>query len=190
MANTYEYEIVYVEHDGEMTEAEVRSAAARKFFSHIVEGVALVDNEWLVRLAKPVKAGDAPPWLQKKKDDAGADDTEDDDDAAESDDDKDPDGDGDDDTDPAKDTDDDAGTKPTKGDPVKQIQQLLNQVQKLFGDLKDKADKVDEIHDSIKDHVGDDDAMPGEEGPMPPGAGDADMPPGKTPPVPRGLAPL
>jgi hypothetical protein len=153
------------------TKTLVRQAAAKQNPGYRVSSVGITEDgtEWEIRLDKLTdrvssrtrQAAPPPEFLKEKgdsedsaddseeapKDDAKADDSEDSEDSKDGDKKKD---DGKVDGDPA-----------TKEDPVKAIQGIMDQLQNLLGELgghaeslKEKGDKVDEIHELTKGDVG------------------------------------
>jgi len=187
-------------------EAAVRAAAAQAYRDYRVTKVEDLGDKWQVRLDLKVsgaKRQAAPPDFLKEKDDAGEDTS---DDSSDSDSDSDSDSaDSDSDSDKSEKSDDakDEGKdEGEKKDPVKAIEGIMSELKSLLdqlgghaSDLKDKADKVDEIHDLTKGDVAPTDEVPpvppiddaAAVGPTPGGMG-VPKPPRK-PPVPTGNRP-
>jgi hypothetical protein len=189
-----EYLVITTAKTDETTEASVRAAAAKAYPSYIVEAVRADGSEWQVRLAKPVSPR-AAQFPFEKKDDAEKPDS---DSSDEPDEEESPD---DDDTPDEKAVDDEEGKgkgEKKKSDPVAEFVELTNKMKSLLDDVleqagvvKEKADKVDEMHDLIKDHVQGPPAeapLPEEVGPTP-GAPPAAAGPGAGPMPPRGPRP-
>lgn len=193
-------EILQLDKKHAADEATLRAAVAQERPDSLIEGVVLDGDNWLVRVK--TAEGDLPPFMKKKEDpaaggDEAADDAEDaldggDDEAAE--------GEGD-----EKKPGDEKGKG--KGDPLAELKTIIEQAQKVFeelggkaeevaADAEEKGNKIDEINDSIQEHVkgpGAEDApLPGDigptpgAGPVPPGAGG----PPKRPGVPSGKPPV
>lgn len=197
--------------DGQ-TKASVRKAAASAYPSYRVASIVDKGEEWEVRIeelatdkvsARSRQAAPPPDFLKEKDDSEDApaddDDTESPEEEAKEDSGEEPDDDAE-----SKD-----GEKPkddSKGkdkDPVKAIETIMGELNKLLTDLgghaqtlKDKADKVDEVHELTKGPDTNVDDM-GEVPPVPPidEAADIGPTPGAgvvpphRPPVPTGKAP-
>lgn len=180
-------------------EAAVSAAAKNAYPEYRVAKVEDLGDKWQIRLdlkesTRKRKAAEPPAFL-KEKDDAGAD-SADDSDASDSE---------DSDSEDSDKSDDEASDSKDKGegdkkDPVKAIESVINELKGLLdqlgghaSDLKDKADKVDEIHDLTKGDVAPTDDVP----PVPPvddaaivgPTPGAPKPPRKSP-VPTGKAPM
>lgn len=191
-----------------------------------VENVIESNGEWQARLvqdkistSKRKVVADAPPWL-KKKDDGGSDDSDSDSDDSSSDDADDDDSSEDDSSEEDKGDDKGSDGKEKgkgKGDPVKEVQKVIDELTSLLTDLGGKTQELQNAHDEkadklkdIADTVGPDSdgpgplpglddlgpdgpggaKTPGEIGPTP-GGGPAGIPPiPKRPGVPTGDAPM
>lgn len=172
------YEIVTAPKSELADEAALRKALAKHKAGYVVENINSDDDTWTVRLA--TKTADKPDFLKEKSDSDDADSSDSSSDAdSDSDDSSDSDSSDSDDSD-SDDDGDDKGDK--KGDPVKEVKNVIDQLTNLFQDLGGKVDELQAAHDDkaqklkdISDTVGD--AAGGEDGPpgLPPGLeGDGD----------------
>lgn len=193
------------------TKQLVRAAAGKAQPGYRVASVKDVGTEWEVRLEKLTdkvssskrQAAPPPEFLKEKSDsDAPADDSKSDSDEAPKSDDSD-DSDSDSDSEDSKDEgekkDKVDGDPSTKDDPVSAIKSIMDQLNNLLGELgghaeklKEKADKVDEVHELTK---GDGDMVDdmGEVPPVPPiddAAAIGPTPGGEAPPVPPRRPPV
>lgn len=192
------------------TKTLVRQAAAKQNPGYRVASVGINEDgtEWEVRLdeLQPDKVSSRtrqsapPPDFLKEKDDSKDDAPDDDEDSADEADKSDAEGDSDDgDADTEGGEDAPKGDKKKDSDPVAEIERIMGELNSLLTDLgghaqklKEKADKVDEIHDLAAPDVEKAPPVPPVDdmasvGPTP--GGGPPMPPRK-PPVPTGKAPV
>jgi len=185
-------------------EAALREVVAKERPEALIEGIKVTasNDAWLVRI-KTAEGGDLPPFM-KKKEEGDAPEGAPEEEAAEAPEDE-----------ASEDASEDSDDKKEKGsesdgvmdksekaDLVGELKDLIDQATQLFTDLGGKAeelaadaqakdDKINDINDSIQEHVksdgGEGAGLPGLEGPGGPGAGGPPAPmPGNIGPTPGG----
>jgi hypothetical protein len=144
------------------TQDEIRTSVEEAYDGYKVKKIEDKGDEWEVtlHLADISDLKDVKDDSDSKEDSAEVEESDDDSDSKDSD-----------DSNSDKDGDSDGDKK--EKDPVSKIHELLNQLNTLVDDIaggvdevSDKANKVDEVHDMLKDHVPE-----GEMGEVPPGPG-------------------